>query len=345
MTQPIPIYLIGIYLFSALAAPGYGQDDQTERFYYIGAMGNRVAQVDITFDENHIKGTLYYISGGKPVILRGLIRGTHLDASLKTGDHRVIGRMKGTVTKGHTEINGHWKPVKSNTDHLFHFIKVADYMKSSILQSSFITLTALYPYFVAHNRVIRQINAQVQDSVLDRQHRFLQEGQSIYNNTTPKRGWIQNIRYEITYFSSNLISLGGKIGMYTGGAHGMTNPLTHNFFIHQGQVDQLQLDDLFEPGTAYEECLSRLCLRNLYHKGATWIRNGEVSHLALPDLRHFTVSPRGITFYFPPYMVGPYSDGSFTVTIPFDSLNGYLDQNGPLKGLLSIPHSQPSPNQ
>lgn len=245
--------------------------------------------------------------------------------------------MKGRTGRKRAEINGMWHSSNTNGQRSFHFVKVAEYLKSDIQQGLLISLSAIYPYFIFNNSTGRQLNARLQDSVLNRQRSFLMDGQAI-NNSSPKMllGWEQKINYDITYFSSDLISIAGNIYLYTGGAHGMVNPLTDNFFINNGRVEELQLSSLFLPGSIYEEYLSRFCLRNLYRKGASWIKNGEVTHLAGPDLRHFSISPHGLTFYFPPYIVGPFSDGSFTVRIPFDSLRNYLNKNGPLQDLLSI---------
>ncbi len=294
--------------------------------------------MDVTFDGDQISGHLYFVNGSSPLKVDGSIgKNNHIKIVTK-GPREMSGNMKGKTARDHVEINGEWDPLISNRDQKFHFIKVAEYLKSNIQQGTLISLSAIYPYFIFNNRTGHQINAKLQDSVLDRQRIFLKDGQQMNSNGSKTSvGWEQKITYEITYFSTDLISIAGNIYLYTGGAHGMTNPLTNNFYVNRGHVRQLQLGDLFRPGSTYEEYISRLCLSNLNKKGATWIKNGEVSHLAGPDLRHFTISPHGLTFYFPPYMVGPYSDGSFTVNIPFDSLKDYLDKDGPLQDLLSVP--------
>ena len=294
--------------------------------------------MDVTFDGSRVNGNLYYVNGSSPLKVSGIVlKNDSIVIKLKSS-HQKADRMRGSTEKDRMQIDGKWEashPIKIRN---FHFIKVAEYLKSSIQQGTIISLSALYPYFIFNNRTGQQINSRLQDSVLDRQRDFLQDGQQMNgNNSSSSDNWEQKIAYKITYFSPDLISIAGNIYIYTGGAHGMTNPLTNNFYIGNGNVDQLRLDDLFRPETAYQEYLSRVCLKNLSQKGASWVRNGQVNHLAGPDLHHFSISPRGLTFYFPPYTVGPYSDGSFTVNIPFDSLQNYLNKNGPLQDLLSIP--------
>ena len=338
MTRPLQIYLTVSCLVVLGFARANGQNAKTGRYYYIGAVGNQPAQMDVTFDGHHLNGDLFYTNGGSPMKVSGSVqKNGHVEINVK-GSERIHGKMHGTATRDHAEINGKWEPGNSNKDQLFHFIKVAEYLKSSIQQGTLISLTALYPYFIFKNQTGEMINSKLQDSVLDRQRNFLQDGQEL-NSGNPKgtAGWQQKINYQITYFSPDLISISGNIYIYTGGAHGMSNPLTNNFYITNGHVDLLRLGDLFKPDAAYEEYLSRICLKDLYKKGATWVKNGNVNHLAGPDLHHFTISPRGLTFYFPPYIVGPYSDGTFIVNIPFDSLQNYLNKNGPLQDLLSVP--------
>lgn len=338
MTRPLQIYLTVSCLVVLGFASANGQSAKTGRYYYIGAVGNKPAQLDVTFNGHRLNGDLFYTNGSSPLKVTGSVqKNGHVDINVK-GSEKIHGKMHGTTAKDHTEINGRWKPIHSGEDEIFHFIKVAEYLKSSIQQGTLISLTALYPYFIFKNHTGQMINSKLQDSVLDRQRNFLQDGQELNSNGSKgTAGWQQKINYQITYFSSDLISISGNIYIYTGGAHGMSNPLTNNFYISDGHVEQLRLGDLFKPDVAYEEYLSRLCLKTLYQKGASWVRNGQVNHLAGPDLHHFTISPRGLTFYFPPYIVGPYSDGTFVVKIPFDSLQNYLNRNGPLQDLLSVP--------
>lgn len=339
MTRPLQICAIVSCLMFFEFSCVYAQNSKTGRYYYIGAVGNKPAQMDVTFDGNQISGHLYFVNGESPLKVDGSVLKNHIKIDTK-GPRKISGNMKGKTSRDHTEINGEWAPLISKKNKKFHFIKVAEYLKSNIQQGTLISLSAIYPYFIFSNHTGQLINSKLQDSVLNRQRSFLKDGQQMNsNNPNISVGWKQKISYEITYFSPDLISIAGNIYLYTGGAHGITNPLTNNFYINNGRVRQLQLGDLFRPGSTYEEYLSRLCLNNLNKKGATWIKNGEVTHLAEPDLRHFTISPHGLTFYFPPYMVGPYSDGSFTVDISFDSLGDYLDAEGPLQDLLSIPHN------
>jgi len=49
------------------------------------------------------------------------------------------------------------------------------------------------------------------------------------------------------------------------------------------------------------------------------------------DLSSFTLSADGLTFYFAPYAMGPYVQGSFEAKLPYEVLLGLAPAGGALE--------------
>jgi hypothetical protein len=80
--------------------------------------------------------------------------------------------------------------------------------------------------------------------------------------------------------------------------------------------------------------LSDYCIRDLRKQQAGWVLNGEPKELKADDLSAFVISPRGITFAFDPYAVGPYAEGSYFVVVGYKDLKGIINPAGPLRQFL-----------
>src|SRR5690606_38818020 len=63
---------------------------------------------------------------------------------------------------------------------------------------------------------------------------------------------------------------------------------------------------------------------------AMWVVQGDVTSLTTDDLAAFTLDAAGLTFHFSPYAMGPYVQGSFRVTLPFEALAGLAADDGPV---------------
>ena len=95
-------------------------------------------------------------------------------------------------------------------------------------------------------------------------------------------------------------------------------------------VRLLTLEALFAPGSGWEELLSSRLLEELERLGAAWVEDGSITELGEAELATFTLGPRGLTFHFDPYMVGPYAQGGFAVTIGYAELQPFARPGGAL---------------
>ena len=61
---------------------------------------------------------------------------------------------------------------------------------------------------------------------------------------------------------------------------------------------------------------------------AAWVLDGSVKELSESELQVFLLSPSGLQFILAPYQVGPWVEGSFTVLLSLEELDGLLDADG-----------------
>jgi hypothetical protein len=112
---------------------------------------------------------------------------------------------------------------------------------------------------------------------------------------------------------------------YTGGAHPNNWPMTWVFDMTDGR--EISLDHLFPDQEAALIKVSDLCREVL---------SRSLGGMLVPDMldaglrpeadnfRRFVLTDEGVAFFFGPYQVAPYAAGEQVVTIPYDSLGGFL---------------------
>lgn len=145
--------------------------------------------------------------------------------------------------------------------------------------------------------------------------------------------------FGIAYASENILSISLTIFIYSSGAaHGNFIFETLNFDTRDTLI-KIRLDDLFKVDCNYLERISELTIQQLCREH--WEKTGEDAddntiecfrNGASPNaanFENFLITDKGLTFLFPPYQVGPYAMGSWTVEIPYFELRDLLRSNGP----------------
>jgi hypothetical protein len=132
------------------------------------------------------------------------------------------------------------------------------------------------------------------------------------------------IQYVSSQFSNTVRSFRFLVSEFTGGAHPNTIVVTKTYDMAAGK--ELVLADFFKPGTDYVGMLSRYAISDIKGRSinpdAKWVAEG-----AGPDpenFRSFTASEEGLTIYFDPYQVAPYSAGVQEIRVYYSFLKDYL---------------------
>jgi hypothetical protein len=155
------------------------------------------------------------------------------------------------------------------------------------------------------------------------------------------RHWEGSINVEIAHTSREAVSLVETRYEYTGGAHGQSNLVGRCFVEERGQLRELALMDLFERDSDWEKRLVGHCLSDLRCQGASSISDvclaeSDTPRLSAEDLAQFTLSPTGLRFYFSPYHVGCYAEGSYTVHVPYAIFRDFMSPTSPARRFMDV---------
>jgi len=118
------------------------------------------------------------------------------------------------------------------------------------------------------------------------------------------------------YLGEQWISLIFDHYQYSGGAHGNSYWECDNYRKVEGKWIAVDINDLLRDRESMD-ILINILLDKLQQEGAAWAEEEEMldKDRLLED---FTLGPPGITFFFEPYTVGPYAQGSYEVFLPWE---------------------------
>ena len=139
--------------------------------------------------------------------------------------------------------------------------------------------------------------------------------------------WTIKNSHSMKFVSPHIVSILGTHYEYTGGAHGNTTYFPVNYWIRNDRVERIRLAQIFKAMAPWRDVVDRLIRQDLAAKKAHWLKDVPKKKLLTTV---FTFSERGIEFHYPPYMVGPYSQGSFHVFIPLAAIKRIIRPSGPM---------------
>jgi hypothetical protein len=136
-----------------------------------------------------------------------------------------------------------------------------------------------------------------------------------------------DVRYNVTYADSHLISIFFSIYWYSAGAaHPNSYSVTLNYDLDSGRA--LDLSDVFKPGSKYLETLANYAMREL--RRADRLTFPEGAEPTPDNYRSWNVLPDGLRINFDDYQVTPHAVGPQQVVVPYSELKSLLRPNGPL---------------
>jgi len=158
-----------------------------------------------------------------------------------------------------------------------------------------------------------------------------------YKDESIGLNYFLTIDYSVLMYDENGISLCLDIYPYMGGARGMLYFETINFGFEKN--DLIKLEDLFMPGYDYLNMISEYCREDLikqmkerdFQPDEEWIEDGTDPGYT-DTFTNFLITPSGLIMKFPAYQVGPYAAGDFSVNIPYDRFEGYIDPHSMIAG-------------
>lgn len=166
----------------------------------------------------------------------------------------------------------------------------------------------------------------IQEFVNELQSGIVSMYAEFYDPVYERWPWALAVTYESYTFSETITSLNFSVYQYTGGAHGNTFFASFIFDLENEQV--LGFDDLFLIDVNPLETIFPLVQASLveqladYDPDLQWIEDG--TGLNPDNYLNVVVDAETMTFFFPPYQVGPYAFGPQQVSIPLTELNAIL---------------------
>lgn len=184
------------------------------------------------------------------------------------------------------------------------------------------------PYWLAEGS---PVNALLEAGGRSRLDDFVSEGRRFDASGMLGWGWEMHEYVTLEGAARSYLSLLSHTNLFTGGAHPNSFFSSYLLEVRPSGVTELTVQDLFRTDSTWLKRLTPLILEDLALQGASWVTQGDVTELTVNDLSVFTLSADGLTFYFAPYAMGPYVEGSFEVTVPYELLIGLAPAGGALE--------------
>ncbi|RMI04740.1 MAG: DUF3298/DUF4163 domain-containing protein [Calditrichaeota bacterium] len=302
------------------------------RFYYRGTIdGTFAIQMDLTVTGTKITGSYYYEKTGLPLTLKGEWRRADHRLLLRELDDRQqqTGMFDCAFDPATPNLEGTWRSADGAKAFSTRLVRVATYQWVDTT-GHLVEARAMYPRFTSPDPMTEQLSRAVEDSALTAFRRFVQEAKEYASIDRELIGapWYLSYECEIRYYSPNLVSMLITEHTFTGGAHGNVEFSALNRVWQNDAWKELRLGDLFRQNSGWAIRLGDLVLEDLRRQQAAWVMDGTVHQLAEKDLGVFTITPRGIEFAFAPYLMGPYAQGVFFVTVPYADVRDLLNPRG-----------------
>ncbi|MEJ2292381.1 MAG: DUF3298 domain-containing protein, partial [Deinococcales bacterium] len=193
-----------------------------------------------------------------------------------------------------------------------------------------------YPSF--SGTPLSSLNPEIEPPARARLETFVAQGRQAQAAGELFHSWELVSSTRIEGMAGSYVSVLSQRYAYTGGAHGNHSFSAHSWELGAPGPRELTLSDLFRPGAPYLARLGPLVLADLRSQDATWVVDGQVTGLTAQDLALFSLRPQGLAFTFPPYAMGPYAQGTFTVVVPYDRV---LDLALPGGAIRAFAHGAP----
>lgn len=194
------------------------------------------------------------------------------------------------------------------------------------LQEGRIEGSSAWPRF---RGALGELSAAREEGELALVRSFVADGRQNEDGLTLGWGWTDSAYQDLMGAAGDYVSFLTSVDTYTGGAH--PNTYYDSTLYELGTGRTVTLGELFDPSVDWLAPVLDLVTADLRAQGAMWLLDdaGDLKvTLAEKDLATFALGPAGLSFVFDPYAVGPYVQGNFVVTLPFEDLAALVPEDG-----------------
>ena len=138
--------------------------------------------------------------------------------------------------------------------------------------------------------------------------------------------WQCSIDVSVEHNTEHFVSLKVSSYIYTGGAHPLQTTVYYIITTRTPEPKLLSLRDIIQDTVMFKKA-AELQLRTMYdiplHHDLR--KHGFiVESNSLPLTKNFSLSRKGITLYYNPYEISPYTMGSHQINLPYSAISHYL---------------------
>ena len=172
----------------------------------------------------------------------------------------------------------------------------------------------LYPIFVKRRSSIRFLEKLLDFNEICSQDAYSPddiEKENTYNHSV-----------EISYWLPPFLGLYSQSDWYGAGA---AHPLADGEYRTYYDTTALIMSDILNENEI--DIFNYVCINKLAADGADVKSGDSVKTCATAETNNFLLQPNGIRMWFPPYKMGPYAAGSFTVTVRFTDIADTLNSS------------------
>jgi hypothetical protein len=195
------------------------------------------------------------------------------------------------------------------------------------------TLTAQVPQLTGSDDPrVQAFNRRLNDLIMKEVDMWRQNFQQM--PVTPNsNGSSLDVKYTLISQIGELWSFKFDFLFYSdGAAHPGSYSITVNYEL--GQSRELALGDLFLVSSNYLEVIATYCKTELGKQPFFDPVFATGADPTVENYRNWNISPDGLRITFDDYQVAPHAAGPQTVTVPWNELNGLIDPQGPLPGIV-----------
>lgn len=330
------LILIGALLSAgAFAAP---REAPEGRAYYVAETSrDGGAQLDLSFYEDELFGSCLLERTGERFEVDGFRdAGGVWRGEIYGAENDVVGEFTATFNEQGMRMAGEWRFPPDAAAQQLRGELIALYVEEFIEKEG-VEIYLSYPRFVVKSPAALLLRDQLAEDARDDADGFLDRARSLRSNggATTGEAWSRELRFEISYFRDDLVSIFIDAYEYVGGAHGQTFFAARNVALDGMRPRVFGLDAICQ-GDDYVEDISEAIAEMLEEKESEFDAPPTVEPTALDvsTLNAFTVGPVGLEFAFAPGVIDSRTFEPVFLLVPYEEIDGCLDERGPLAPLL-----------
>ncbi|HEX6284642.1 MAG TPA: RsiV family protein, partial [Pyrinomonadaceae bacterium] len=336
-----------------------GATPTPETKFFKGSIGSSLdLQMKLVRSGDQLSGSYFYQRIGTRINLRGKIETDGqfvLDEFDQAGKQTGVFRGLWTVDAqtGMIRLAGNWSkpPGEKGSDKMTAFsvheepialTGDAELVSKQIKETNkklMYEVAAQYPQLTGGNNPnFEKFNQLVRSSVTKKVAEFKKEMAPEEGEEPRPEGSMGSdlsIGYEVALAQDDLVSVQFDVGSYyQGAAHPNSYTNAINYDLKNGK--QLNLGDLFKPGSKYLQAIATYAIADLKkqskEKGNS-LPDDLIESGAGPSAKNYqswTITKKGLGINFDPYQVGPYAAGAHFVLVPYSNLKDLINPEGPL---------------